>query len=373
VRLLLQNKKTNIGLLNNENKSPHKIAMEKGHREIARLLYNPTNEASDRETSHHHSRPWQRPGTALNFARMLKRSFHSTAVIHRNQNNRLFNLSPSTLRPARKIISFRHSKTYSLPIDSDTREVIRLIVNERKSLSEQTAKHDLILQEVKLMKENIIEHAALRVDLFFYLMVALYGKGVTVTKNLTVKQHGKGSTYLNSHACHNSLFSNVPVLSGTFLQEALDSTFELPAIVNGFDGHLEGRIKPSRWVKECLFILNLVSQKEINPTYGMTLFFHNMDDFFSSPKDEYFQSVGKTSSPAAKMKVYQLEKQGTFSGANADTSVKDEYIHLMLRLRPEEISEVRQNPHAILKYYQRMQDEIYSVPGEVSKHKRHAL
>lgn len=212
----------------------------------------------------------------------------------------------------------------------------------------------LLLQEIQLLEHQIKEHAARRVDLFFYLLLAVYNTHVTIDKDSTTKQHGRGSKENGTHACHCSLFPGIkltpppagwtsffssapPVLTGTYFEEALNMTVELPSIVNAFDGHLEGRYEPTRYVENCLDILNSASKGEIDPIQAMNRFFRAMNSFFLRYEKNHIKK-GKSDTRLTDVKVWEYEKEGTFQGANAETmTINDDYLYLMLRLTPNEI------------------------------------
>ncbi len=303
---------------------------------------------------------------------MLRRGLHLKPR-YSNYNSHCAMFRPPDARFASRNRSLYHqNKTNSSALDASLIHAIEANVHTRSEAA--------VLQRIELMREQIVEHAALRVDLFFYLLVALHDKQVNVAKDATIKQHGKGSIRLHSHACHHSLFPNLkltPILAAnvpgislndTYFEDALNSTSELDAIVNGFDGHLEGRCKPSKWVSESLDILNLNAQAKIDPQAGMNMFFPVMHDFFSSSHEVYFNAATKQTAPAAKIKVLEYEKHGTFLAANSDLSVRDEYLFLMLRLKPEEIREISRHGGSLHQYHIKIQDEIYHSRAEAHTH-----
>lgn len=275
---------------------------------------------------------------------------------------------------------------------------IEMLETKCKSLRNQTIKKQseldkLILQKVELTRAGIKEHAARRVDLFFYLLLTVYKKDVIVTKESTIKQHGRGSKSKGTQACHSSLFPNIklvpttqwsllthdPTLSGTQFEETLNMTVELPNIVNAFDGHLEGRYQPTKYVNECLNILNEVSKGTMSPQEGMSAYFKVMNIFFSGLEKKYFNKnkienteqvsklkEGPIDTPDAFKKVWEYEKEGTFLAANEDMTLNKDYLYLMLRLNQTEICKVKKSPELLPKYYKRIQEEILSSKSEKS-------
>lgn len=269
--------------------------------------------------------------------------------------------------------------------ETDVKTQMESLESQVKNVSDPD---DILLQKVTLVEDNIVEHAARRVDLFFYLLIAVYGTHATVTKDETVKQHGRGAAKRGTQACHSSLFpslkfiyENAPAaksfslwsllttetvtpqrdLSGTHLAEAMNMTVELPAIVNAFDGHLEGRSQPTVYTQECLATLNRVAKAEIDPIAGMNEFFKIMNAFFSHIEYEFLKKPGKVDSPNAFRKVWEYEKAGTFQAACKDTLIMDDhYLTLMLRLSTFEIAQSKLYAGSMTRFYKRIQDEIYS-------------
>jgi len=241
---------------------------------------------------------------------------------------------------------------------------------------------NLILEKVELLSEEIKEHAARRVDLFFYLLVSVWGKNIIITKDSTLLQHGKGSDEKGTQACHSSLFPNVkfahppsswswlmkpppcPTFEGTHFRETLNMTVELPHIVNSFDGRLEGRIKPTAYINNILLILNKVSSNEMQPIEGMNEFLKVMETFFSKTE----KKLSKANHAEAFKKVWSLQKEGTFYAATKGTCIVDnEYLCLMLRLKEADINKARDNPKVFLTYFSKIQEEIFDTTAHKSK------
>ena len=257
--------------------------------------------------------------------------------------------------------------------------------------NDTAADDELLVKKIKLMHAQIVEHAARRVDLFFYLILAVRGTYAIITKDDTVKQHGKGSEKRGTQGCHSSLFPNLkftqPIeeqtstglintvfnlfftsspkkaprtLSGTYLEEALNMTYELPGIVNSFDGHLEGRFEMTEFADDCLAILNKVSKNEIDPIEAMNQFIKVMNDFFNHIRRNYLKirKQHRMDYPKTFPLVWEYEREGTFIAANLDSlTVKNEYIALMLGLKKIDTFKAI---FSLEPYYQRIQDEIYA-------------
>lgn len=268
------------------------------------------------------------------------------AIANLSRNTTFFSRSFVTV--SRCIESISKNKTISLSLPDFGHNAV-CFSNEKCD--------DSLLQQVELSKDLIQEHAARRVDLFFYLLVAVYKEQFNLIKENTVKQHGQGSIKKGTHACHSSLFPNTnlsPLFFKTHFYESLNSTVELPKIVNDFDGCIEGKRMPSPWIIECQSILNAVSRADIDPRHGMTRFFKVMDNFFR----HYYQH--KKNISLFKMKIYECEKKGTFLAAHPDMTLREDYLYLMLRLNQSEIDLVNKDPDVLSEYYFRIQQEIFN-------------
>lgn len=247
-----------------------------------------------------------------------------------------------------------------------------------------------IFKQVDLLKTEIEEHAARRVDLFLLLLLAVYKKNVILSKGETVKQHGKGSSTYGTQACHSSLLPNINietprasrfsfwsgaapfVITGTQLEEILNMTVELPHIVNVFDGYIEGGSRLSEYTKASLNIANRVSRGEIDPRAGINEFLNVMDIFFIHFEKAYITS-DKDKADAAMQLVWKHEKKGTFKATEGNTlMVSDAYFYAALELKPDEVAKLSYRSWYYLPYfYERVQNEILtSKPVEGKRHKK---
>ncbi len=236
----------------------------------------------------------------------------------------------------------------------------------------------LLIDKVTSISENIREHARRRVDLFFLLSIAVYNKRVVISKGATIYQHGVGSKKTGTAACHASLIPNpeitpldpepgvVPTsivkaaywvsgfftsptpaapaeppftLSGTYLDDLLNMTTELPTVVNDFDGQMEGKYEQSIDVYMAISILNKVARGELNPVSGLTEFLKYLKEFFTEMDRRYFRKEVTYSNnrmilyPRATKFVWQYEMEGTFQAFNEKKQTADsDYIHMMLKL-----------------------------------------
>jgi len=116
-------------------------------------------------------------------------------------------------------------------------------------------------------------------------------------------------------------------------------------------------------VKQCEVVLNQVSQEEIDPMVGMNRIYGIMHDFFSTSKADYFNATSAYTSPLAKIKVCAYQREGTFQSVNKDLTLRQDYLHLMLRLSQDEIEKVKDKPELILECVKRMQQEILNSPA----------
>lgn len=257
---------------------------------------------------------------------------------------------------------------------------LAFLQKQQQATSDALKVDEIILKKVNMVEKQIKEHAARRVDLFFYLLVAVYGKYAIVTKDCTIKQHGKGRKECGTQACHSSMLPNIKLepintawsfwtlfrssqqnlnLSDTQFAETLNMTVELPEIVNGFDGSLEGRAKQSPYTREALEILNKASKKEIDPKEGMNAFIKLINQFFINYEKKHFLKRN-CKMPKATKKVWEYEKIGSFLSANEDNeTMSEDYFYLMLSLNPAEIDKVKKNPDCLSIFYKRTQDEIF--------------
>jgi hypothetical protein len=202
-------------------------------------------------------------------------------------------------------------------------------------------------QLLLLAKKNILEHANMRVDLFFYTMIAYYQKNLCPILGHTYLQHGRGRSsetqQLLSEACHNSIIPalidesilntdpqrpKACLLSGTHFMNSLNSTTELPPFVNDLDDVIEQLCR-----EKSLVILQAVSRGSINPVEGLNLFLHLLK-----------VSLDTISQKASKEKnlflteLVDLVTQGSITHRlDEDTeTVSDEYVQMLLQLNNKE-------------------------------------
>lgn len=254
----------------------------------------------------------------------------------------------------------------NIPIVDKIRHLEKQI-QDRLAANKEANIDDLETQCIETTWEQILQHAQFRADLFFYLLVAIYGKKVTINKDDTKKQHGVGSKELGTNACHSSLFPNIRIdpipyqwlppiiakffpkkaitLARTQFAENLNLTVEGRRLVNTFDCHLEGKVHdPSNPVRTMVNIANQVSNGNWTPKEGMDKFYQRMHSFFENFMEEDYKKVAPAT-PKALMKVYELEREGTFKGATKNHSaMREDYLYLLLELKPDQIQKIKWMP-----------------------------
>lgn len=207
---------------------------------------------------------------------------------------------------------------------------------------------------LEIAKRNMLEHAARRIDLFFYVLIAYYKSGRIPEHGRTKLQYGKGRNTVEgqniTQACHSSFFGTIDdvgynqasLLYGTHLWHSLNATVELPAFVNMLDDELEAMCRT-----QSLNIIRQVSLGMINPIEGLNKFFVILERAFSDI--EHRVKISKKATPfllranedcpqKAKIQLIQLIKDATFGEKwNSETKqIEDEYIEMMLRLTTKE-------------------------------------
>lgn len=291
---------------------------------------------------------------------------------------------------------------------------------------------DIYLKQIDLVEYEIMEHAQRRVDLYFYLLVAVYKQGANIVKSSTNKQHGVGALIRGTEASHDSFFPHIELqypqtklsalwspfvtywsLSGTHFEDSNNMTTELPAIVNYFDTFIElavpgQRSRPSKYLNKLLKDLNLVSRGEKTPIDAMNsflttmhLFFNDfekkldnldksskeekseteeiIDDFSFTEKydgEEKINDDKKLKFPysmhRAMRKIYELQKTGTLRAQEDDSHCIDHhYICTLLRVPADQILKTKQDPSLLLNYYcPIIQKEIFTTKSIIGEDKK---
>ncbi|KTD51298.1 hypothetical protein [Legionella quateirensis] len=283
------------------------------------------------------------------------------------------------------------------------RERYKYYENYSAALALPCSKYELVRKQndrsamLALSRNNIIEHANRRVDLFFYTLIAYYKTGLFPTNGHTSLQHGRGRTLFRddkesnlTQACHSSFTpalldksiyqksrfgkQHKSLLSGTHLMDSLNSTVELPPFVNELDDVLEHLCR-----QKSLELVGQVSQGTLNPIEGLELFLKMMKDALTELKqsaDKRIPSAVLQHSLSGQKyinpKLIDLVMRGTLRTTfltDTDT-VSDEYIQLLLRMNPEEKALSEHNNETRQKLYldkiADMQKEILETKSELN-------
>lgn len=279
--------------------------------------------------------------------------------------------SPQSMRKSRKVTTFKDNASASLKLPYSNEEFDKIKGNPEAYLTK--------------VSDLIKEHAARRVDLYFYLLVAVYKTHLNIAQGDTLLQHGKGSAANQTHACHSSLFPSLlkikknkepPILlfSTVHFFNSLNSTLELPKFVNNLDSELEGKINnPSLFRKRSLDIMQQVANGEIDPVAGLEQFLQAIEKTFKILQEEkrnnnsgtpYLLRNSAIAPRFIKNKLIELEKNGTFceDGFGDSQPGINEYANLLLRLRPEEIAKCEQNKAIRQEIYL---EKIYAIQKEI--------
>jgi hypothetical protein len=257
-------------------------------------------------------------------------------------------------------------------------------------------KHDDPEALITMFKDNVVEHANRRVDLFFYTLIAYYKTYFSPINGHTNLQHGRGrhtSDDINiTEACHSSFtpslldetifqtkkrprYKSKSLLDGTHLMDSLNSTVELPPIVNDFDDVLESMCR-----QKCLDILCAVSLGTINPIEGLNMFL----DMMKNTLTELKQQEQRKRSPLVQHSLISQNKISltlidlVITGTLATTcshqtqNASDDYIQLSLRLKPEEKILCSRDDKSKHKIYEskikEIQKEILETRSSLSQH-----
>ena len=251
-----------------------------------------------------------------------------------------------------------------------------------KQLFENKNDADTLLE---LSENLILEHAARRVDLFFYLLIAYYRKKIAPIAGFSRLQHGVGRGI--TQAAHSSFItspldktilekkpltseienSNVKIqtsiLDTLHFMDSLNQTIEVPVFVNELDSQIEFR-RGAR-DKSCAIVREVEIGETIDPIQGLFKFLNLMKEIFAKMKDSenIFESKSALTNEF-KLKVLALEEKGTFVNklSKDGLSVNDDYIFMLLRLRPEEIALCKTNK---VKRQKILTDKIGDIQTEI--------
>ncbi|MDR3501508.1 MAG: hypothetical protein P4L79_02900 [Legionella sp.] len=234
-------------------------------------------------------------------------------------------------------------------------------------------------QLILLAKKNILDHANMRVDLFFYTLIAYFQKNLHPILGHTYLQHGRGRSsetqQLLSEACHNSIFPalidetilntdpqkpKACLLSGTHFMNSLNSTTELPPFVNDLDDVIELLCR-----EKSLVILQAVSRGSINPVEGLNLFLQ----LLKTSLDTISQKASREKNLFL-TELVDLVVQGSIAHRldKETETVSDEYVQMLLQLNNQEKKDClnkKQRGKIYTEKFAQMQNEILSAEVEM--------
>src|SRR3990167_5442062 len=228
------------------------------------------------------------------------------------------------------------------------------------------------LDDIEKITPLILHHAHMRMQTFFILLAAYHNSKKVIVLEETKGQKGRGSKVNQTNACHSALISSFTDQAGSipmklrsgkvkqspricgnkdthFVNNVLDATIELPISVNNLDSSIEGKYsKPSLLRQTALMILNACSQGQHEPMQAMALFLLELKKEFLRHEEKYTKTETKTSSVAARQRVFTLQAEEAFKGVctfGEDTSeavLTEEYRELMgYYLRPDVITALK--------------------------------
>ncbi|MBA3661934.1 MAG: hypothetical protein H0W64_09410 [Gammaproteobacteria bacterium] len=284
--------------------------------------------------------------------------------------------------PQRIKSTYRDNLTAAITLPSSNRELNKQYTNYEKLL--------------KLSEANIIEHAARRVDLFFYTLVAYYQQHCPPIQGLTKLQHGIGRVNFKghqpmTHAAHSSfitstvdrtilkeilLFSSLEktqttiqtsLLDRSHFMDSLNATVEVPVFINEFDYLLEVQHQGRN---ASFKILREVAKGKIDPIQGLTNFIMMLNEVFTSMgQNENIFEIQTPLTKEIKQSVVALQRYGTLINKLdvESNSVRKEYIYMLLRLTPDEITrcdaDVKMRQKILMDKMFEMQNEIMTKPS----------
>lgn len=286
-----------------------------------------------------------------------------------------------------------HKPRTSSPYSENYAASLAWRADDVKPLFDNEKKPEALLP---LCQDLILEHAARRVDLFFYVLVAYYKTEKPPILGWTKLQHGRGKINFKTragvtHAAHSSMATTIidktildktpieskleksnlkiktSMLCATHFMDSLNSTIELPVFVNDFDFLLEfirkGRDDSSKIIRD-------VSHGKITPLEGLLQFLLMMRKIFDEMlENEEIYPTKLNISVKTKKDLVQLEKKGTLINklGKDEKSVNDEYIYMLLRLKPDEVAKCKSNANAkekiIGEKIEEIQQEIITTPS----------
>jgi len=354
------------------------------------------------------------PKPPVNTEEDSERLFHAFAKIEES----IIVLQAERSKLTKDIKTLKDAKKLAAGANNNNAAATVIDPKLKERLLEILAEVDILLiEKIRLIPELIREHARRRVDCFLYLCIAVYNKQVIISKGQTLYQHGTGSNITGTAACHSSLIPNpvveplvaasesapskllnaaywvasvfkkadpaAPVapafqLAGTYLDDLLNMTVELPTVVNDFDGQMEGKWEQSIDVFTAISILNRVAKGELKPVDAVTEFLKYQKEFFTEMDRRYFRKEITYSNsrmilyPKAAKLVWQYEMEGTFECFNEKYQVVDpNYIHIKLHLPA--LTKMETANYYLNPFNSTIETRILQMQNELLTSKSHAL
>jgi hypothetical protein len=131
----------------------------------------------------------------------------------------------------------------------------------------------------------IIDHAYRRIQLFYCQLLFYFKEDCKVTQAPTISQHGKGGCHCLS-AAHSSILPNLHddktlMAVNLSLYHNMNSTIEMPEIVNLYDCVIEGQMRA-----QALALINCTSIEGLHPYEALEIFVEKIQDFFIASRKE---------------------------------------------------------------------------------------
>ncbi len=235
------------------------------------------------------------------------------------------------------------------------------------------SKNDTREAAVNKSASLIVEHATRRVDFYFMTALFFYNKPATITLIDTNRslQYVNGASQYRTEASHSAIISNFQarkktgeeLSTGPHLLKTLNTTVELPTIVNDFDGALEGKIQEhlqSKWRKMSIQILHGVSGNADEPRKALVKFLINMLDFFQDEKTQ--AKYWSMNSSIENRLTYVFQCIGTFYFLWSKTCNLDSYINLFMRIDNDKIQQFQERKYIRVNRYKMLSNEIAGSP-----------
>lgn len=146
----------------------------------------------------------------------------------------------------------------------------------------------------------------------------------------------------------------------------MNVTVGLPKAANEFDRPLEGnRDKAgtgelnSRYARQSLEIINLVSQGKIGPIEGINRFVVILEQFYSDMEKSYLTERTTLSPPEAKKLIHEYERDAIlFLKGRSKKFIRRDYIEMSLGIMPSEREQLSKKPELRSQMYRQKYEKI---------------